>query len=307
MITSRTNDMLTHSKVYKRARFSVLREEYLAITGSYAQSVVLDQMIVWARTTDRLQLLIENNKYILTDEDGTDITKEDLRWTYKSAKELSAETLLTEKQCRDGLQELTKKGYLERRRNPKIKWDKTFQYKINYENVINAVLQMGFGIEALKLSVLSIEQNVTPMLQNVGSMLPNVTPIEPNVTALPSTTTSTTSSNTIITPVEEKTGAYDLFIKRMNEITNRKFTNRDKKAKRQLELRLKEGYTMEDLENAIRGCLADDYHKETNYKYLTPEFITRSDKLERYRTAYLPTVNVPQNLSLKEKLNQFNS
>lgn len=113
--------------------------------------------------------------------------------------------------------------------------------------------------------------------------------------------------DSIITPVEEKTGAYDLFIKKMNEITNRKFTNRDKKAKRQFEARLKEGYTMEDLENAIRGCLADDYHKETNYKYLAPEFITRSDKLERYRSAYLPTVNAPQNLSLKEKLNQFNS
>lgn len=285
MITSRTDNMLTHSKIYKKARFSILREEYLAITGSYAQAIVLDQMIIWARTTDRLQLLIENNKYILTDEVGTNITKEDLRWTYKSAKELSSETLLTEKQCRDGLQALTDKGYLERRRNPKIKWDKTFQYKINYEGIINAVLQMGFGIEALKLSVLSIEQNVTPMLQNVTSMLPNVTPIEPNVTALPSTTSSTTSSNKNITPVE--TGAYDNFIKEFNEITGRNFSNRDKKARRQFEARLKEGYLVKDLLNATKACMVEDFHRESGFKYVQPEFITRSDKLEKYKDMFV--------------------
>lgn len=86
--------------------------------------------------------------------------------------------------------------------------------------------------------------------------------------------------NNIITPV--KTGEYEIFIETFNRITNRKFTVRDRKARTQFLMRLKEGWKIEEIENAIRNCMNDTFHKENNYKYLTPEFITRSDKLEKY-------------------------
>ena len=54
------------------------------------------------------------------------------------------------------------------------------------------------------------------------------------------------------------------------------------KAKTQLKQRLKEGYTKEDIIKAITNASKDPHHIESNYKYITLEFITRSDKLERF-------------------------
>ena len=54
------------------------------------------------------------------------------------------------------------------------------------------------------------------------------------------------------------------------------------KAKNQITQRLKEGYTKEDIVKAITNASKDPHHIESNYKYLTLEFITRPDKLERF-------------------------
>ena len=54
------------------------------------------------------------------------------------------------------------------------------------------------------------------------------------------------------------------------------------KVKKQLHARIKEGYTSEDFRKAILNCKNDQYHIETGLKHLTPEFITRADKLERH-------------------------
>ena len=54
------------------------------------------------------------------------------------------------------------------------------------------------------------------------------------------------------------------------------------KAKKQLLDRIKEGYTKEDIVNAMKNASKDQHHIDTKYKYLTLEFITRPDKLERF-------------------------
>lgn len=53
------------------------------------------------------------------------------------------------------------------------------------------------------------------------------------------------------------------------------------KVKGQINARLKEGYTKNDLWNAIVNCFNDPYHKE-NPRFLTLEFISRPDKIEKY-------------------------
>lgn len=55
-----------------------------------------------------------------------------------------------------------------------------------------------------------------------------------------------------------------------------------KKAKKQILDRLKEGYTKTDFVNALENAKNDQYHKDSNYKYITLEFISRPDKFERY-------------------------
>jgi uncharacterized phage protein (TIGR02220 family) len=75
---------------------------------------------------------------------------------------------------------------------------------------------------------------------------------------------------------------WDALLLAFNELTKRTFKIIPEKAKRQILARLKEGYTKSDLWNAIENCYNDEYHKETNHKYLTLEFISRPDKMEKY-------------------------
>jgi hypothetical protein len=75
---------------------------------------------------------------------------------------------------------------------------------------------------------------------------------------------------------------WDALLNQFNQLTKRNHKLIPDKAKRQLLARLKDGYTKQDIWNAIQNCYNDEYHKETNHKYLTLEFISRPDKMERY-------------------------
>lgn len=75
---------------------------------------------------------------------------------------------------------------------------------------------------------------------------------------------------------------WDGLIGQFNDITGKKSKVISEKAKRQVKARLKEGYSKQDIVDAIINCYNDKYHKETNHKYLTLEFISREDKMEKY-------------------------
>ena len=59
--------------------------------------------------------------------------------------------------------------------------------------------------------------------------------------------------------------------KALNDSTYKKFVQRRKA-----------GFDGNDFANAVRNAMKDTHHKESNYKWLTPEFFTRTDKLNRY-------------------------
>lgn len=59
---------------------------------------------------------------------------------------------------------------------------------------------------------------------------------------------------------------------------------KDDKAQKQFNARLREGYTLDDLKTAIINLHEDRHHIETGFKYATPEFITRADKLQLFFT-----------------------
>lgn len=89
------------------------------------------------------------------------------------------------------------------------------------------------------------------------------------------------NTNTKEDTKKEEEDMYDSFISAFNDITGKKFRG-DSKSKVQFKARLKEGYTQEDFIKAIRNCKNDDHHIKTGLVYLTPEFITRPDKLSRF-------------------------
>lgn len=86
-------------------------------------------------------------------------------------------------------------------------------------------------------------------------------------------------------------GGFSDFIKHFNSITGRHFRNVGK-VERQYNQRLKDGYTIEQMLTATKNCFSDPFHKQ-NPNYLTPEFITRQDKLDKYLNYVQtsPTIN----------------
>lgn len=74
---------------------------------------------------------------------------------------------------------------------------------------------------------------------------------------------------------------FEKLLEYFNSVTQKKCKVISTKTKNQFNARLKEGYTKEDIMSAIKNCSKDSYHIE-NPKYLTLEFISRSDKIDKY-------------------------
>lgn len=62
----------------------------------------------------------------------------------------------------------------------------------------------------------------------------------------------------------------------------RKFEVINQKVRKSYNARIKEGYTKDQITDAINNCKENDYHKEKNYQYCTPEFFSRSEILDKY-------------------------
>lgn len=88
----------------------------------------------------------------------------------------------------------------------------------------------------------------------------------------------------------------------LNEKTGRKFTKINNANKNKFKARIKEGYTKENIKNAIVNACAVQTHRENGYQYLTPEFFTRASTLDKYGTAAAQPHNSQSQLSFTPKI-----
>jgi len=80
----------------------------------------------------------------------------------------------------------------------------------------------------------------------------------------------------------EEDNIYIEFLNIFKTITGKsKIKSIDNKTKKQLSELLK-SYDMKDIALAISNATKDSYHIETEHKYITPEFITRPDKFQKF-------------------------
>lgn len=95
----------------------------------------------------------------------------------------------------------------------------------------------------------------------------------------------------VITPVVP-TASIDFgkFMTFFNGLANRKFKATDN-VKTKLKARLKT-YSKTEIFEAIKAAHKDEYHIKTKFKFLTPEFILREDKLDKF-------LNQPEGLKAK--------
>lgn len=80
-----------------------------------------------------------------------------------------------------------------------------------------------------------------------------------------------------VIPIDEQK-----LISQFNLIFGKKSKVLGTKAKKQLQARLKEGYTKEDILLAMHNASKDQHHIDSNFKYITLEFMSRQDKLDRF-------------------------
>ena len=81
---------------------------------------------------------------------------------------------------------------------------------------------------------------------------------------------------------ENNTFNFDKLLSFINQKTGRKFKTINDKVKKKYKARLKEGYTKEDILNSIINASNLQYHKENGCQYLTPEFFSRQETLDKY-------------------------
>lgn len=75
------------------------------------------------------------------------------------------------------------------------------------------------------------------------------------------------------------------------------------KTKRQFNKRIKEGYTKADIKKAIDNASNDKFHEANDFKHVTLEFISRSDKFTKYVSELIH--QEPRNIRLQKQQNTF--
>lgn len=88
---------------------------------------------------------------------------------------------------------------------------------------------------------------------------------------------------------------FDNLLTYINKTFGRDFRVINQTVRRKYLARLKEGYTAKDIRTAIDNAKKADNHKESDFKYCTPEFFSRSTTLDLHSTTkksnqpYIPT------------------
>ncbi len=68
----------------------------------------------------------------------------------------------------------------------------------------------------------------------------------------------------------------------INKTTGRGFKVINKSLQKKYSARLKDGYTKNDIISAVENAVKNDYHKNTDFQYLTPEFFSRANTIDKY-------------------------
>ncbi|QSX05426.1 hypothetical protein JYG23_12180 [Sedimentibacter sp. zth1] len=169
----------------KQLKRVVLKEELVVLTGGYKKAIILNQFIYWSERVS------DFDKFILEEKERC--SKNDIEnnqvltngWLYKSAEELSEETMLGLSKSNMGthIKYLIEKGWISERNNPVFKWDRTKQYRVNITKIQQDLIELGYALEGY------------PLMRDIESVTPSYkTEHAENTENLPSSKTEHRSS-----------------------------------------------------------------------------------------------------------------
>lgn len=186
---------------YRKLKRAIIKEELVSLTGDFKQAIVLNQFIYWSeRVKDSKRFMEEEVERGRKFSDGSVETPEEISesitsgWIYKTADEMIEEVMLTVSNATMAriIDSLVENKWLNRRKNPKYKWDKTYQYRLDLNKIQTDLLELGYFLEGYTTDVKSNEdsniQNEPSNLQNEDSSSQNEDSSSQNEEAIPEIT-----------------------------------------------------------------------------------------------------------------------
>lgn len=196
----------------KKVKKAVIREDLIELTGSMEEAVILGQLIYWlSRMKDAGKYKVEERGRL----DNNLANSFKYGWIYKKAEELADEVMLgvSANTIRKYLGRIVEKDYVKRRNNPRYKWDKTLQYRVNLVKVILDLSNLGYPIDDYKLLLRSVKNDASsnqvfsPNVEKDDSKLNDCAAIPEITTEITTKINSETSSSNEW--VEDEIDIYD--------------------------------------------------------------------------------------------------
>lgn len=144
-----------------RIKKAVIREDLLSITNDYRKAIILNQFIYWSeRVSDADKFIQKENE--IAKSNGEEERELFYGWIYKTAEELADEVMLglSASQIRRYISDLVNMGYISKRNNPKYKWDRTLQYRVNLVNIAKDLKKNGYPLSDYKIEIPENEKTI---------------------------------------------------------------------------------------------------------------------------------------------------
>lgn len=149
---------------------AVIREDLLSITNDYRKAIILNQFIYWSeRVSDADKFIKKENE--IAKSNGEEERELFYGWIYKTAEELADEVMLglSASQIRRYISDLVDMGYISKRNNPKYKWDRTLQYRVNLVNIAKDLKKNGYPLSDYKIEIPENEKTLRTSAQSIMS------------------------------------------------------------------------------------------------------------------------------------------
>ena len=146
--------MVVFNMAEVRIKKAVIREDLLSITNDYRKAIILNQFIYWSeRVSDADKFIQKENE--IAKSNGEEERELFYGWIYKTAEELADEVMLglSASQIRRYISDLVDMGYISKRNNPKYKWDRTLQYRVNLVNIAKDLKKNGYPLSDYRIEI----------------------------------------------------------------------------------------------------------------------------------------------------------
>jgi hypothetical protein len=156
-------------RLFVRMKKAVLREDIMMLTQDVTQALVLGQMLYWTKTLDTVNnWIFEENKRLAE----SDLPQHEYNygWIYKSAREMREDLMcaFSEDAIQRAFSTLVTKGVFMTRSNPRVRYDRTLQYRIDLVFLRRLLKDRGYEMTDFQLA--TIPQDAVFIPQGAVSM-----------------------------------------------------------------------------------------------------------------------------------------